>query len=61
MGMSLYKITNRFVELMDKEENEELTPEEVQAIGLELEQELLNKSSNIIGYIKIKIKLKIGY
>jgi hypothetical protein len=52
MGMSLYKITNRFVELMDKAENEELTPEEVQAIGIELEKELLNKSSNIIGYIK---------
>lgn len=51
-NLSLYNITNRFVELMDKAENEELTEEEVQAIGLELEQELLNKSSNIIGYIK---------
>ena len=51
-GLSLYNITNRFVELMDKAENEELTQEEVQAIGIELEKELLNKSSNIIGYIK---------
>lgn len=51
-NLSLYNITNKFVELMDKAENEELTPEEVQAIGIELEKELLNKSSNIIGYIK---------
>lgn len=51
-GLSLYNITNKFVELMDKAENEELTAEEVQAIGIELEKELLNKSSNIIGYIK---------
>ena len=51
-NLSLYNITNRFVELLDKAENEELTTEEVQAIGIELEKELLNKSSNIIGYIK---------
>ena len=51
-NLSLYNITNKFVELMDKAENEELTPEEVQAISLELEQELLHKSSNIIAYIK---------
>ncbi len=50
--LSLYNITNKFVELMDKAENEELTEEEVQAIGVELEQELVNKSSNIIAYIK---------
>ncbi len=51
-NLSLYNITNKFVELMDKAENEELSAEEVQAIGLELEQELLHKSSNIIAYIK---------
>ena len=51
-NLSLYNITNKFVELMDKAENEELTPEEVQAISSELEQELLHKSSNIIAYIK---------
>lgn len=51
-SLTLYNITNKFVELMDKAENEELTPEEVQAISLELEKELTTKSSNIIGYIK---------
>ena len=51
-NLSLYNITNKFVELMDKAENEELTAEEVVAIGKELENELVNKSSNIIGYIK---------
>lgn len=51
-NLSLYSITNKFVELMEKAENQELTPEEVQAIGVELEKELMNKSSNIIAYIK---------
>lgn len=51
-NLSLYNITNKFVELMNKAENEELTEEEVQEIGAELEQELLNKSSNIIAYIR---------
>lgn len=51
-NLSLYNITNKFVELMEKAENEELSAEEVQAIGMELEQELMNKSSNIIAYIK---------
>lgn len=51
-NLTLYNITNKFVELMDKAENEELTEAEVQAIGVELEQELINKSSNIIAYIK---------
>jgi len=51
-NLSLYNITNKFVELMDKAENEELSAEEVQLIALELEQELLHKSSNIIAYIK---------
>lgn len=51
-NLSLYNITNKFVELMNKAESEELTEEEVQEIGAELEQELLNKSSNIIAYIR---------
>lgn len=51
-NLSLYNITNKFVELMNKTENEELTEEEIQTLGAELEQELLNKSSNIIAYIK---------
>lgn len=50
--LSLYNITNKFVELMNKAEIGDLTEEEVQAIGVELEQELLQKSSNIIAYIK---------
>lgn len=49
-NLTLYNITNKFVELMDKAE--ELTAEEVQALSVELENELVNKSSNIIGYIK---------
>jgi hypothetical protein len=51
-NLTLYNITNKFVELIDKAENEELTAEEVQALSVELEQELVNKSSSIIGYIK---------
>ena len=51
-NLSLYNITNKFVELMDKAENEDLTEEEIQVINAELEQELLQKSLNIIGYIK---------
>lgn len=42
-NLSLYNITNKFVELMNKAESEELTEEEVQEIGAELEQELLIK------------------
>ena len=50
--MSLYKITNKFVEIMDKAENGELTEEEYNKLGEELAIELLNKSANIVGYIK---------
>lgn len=50
--LTLYNITNKFVDLMNKSENEELSEEEIQAIGLELQNELVNKSSNIIAYIK---------
>ena len=51
-NLSLYKITNNFVELMDKAQNEELTEEEYNKLGEELTIELQNKSTNIIGYIK---------
>lgn len=51
-GLSLYNITNKFAEIMDKAESGELTEEEYSKLGEELALELQNKSSNIIGYIK---------
>lgn len=51
-NLSLYNITNKFVELMDKTQEGELTEEEYNELGNELALELKNKSSNIIGYIK---------
>lgn len=50
--LTLYNITNKFTELMDKAQNGELTEEEYNELGEELAQELQNKSSNIIGYIR---------
>lgn len=50
--LSLYKITNKFVEIMEQAENGELTEEEYNKLGEELALELQNKSANIIGYIK---------
>lgn len=50
--LTLYNITNEFTELMDKAQNGELTEEEYNKLGEELAQELQNKSSNIIGYIR---------
>lgn len=50
--LSLYNITNKFVELMDKAQNEELTEKEYNELGEELAIELQNKSSNIIGYVQ---------
>ena len=50
--LSLYQITNKFAEIMDKAENGELTEEEYNQLGTELAQELQSKSSNIIAYIK---------
>lgn len=52
MSLSLYNITNKFVELMDKAQDGELSEEEYNELGNELALELQNKSSNIIGYIK---------
>lgn len=51
-NLSLYQITNKFAEIMDKAESGELTEEEYNQLGTELAQELQSKSSNIIGYIK---------
>ena len=51
-NISLYNITNRFAELMDKANEGELTEEEYNELGNELALELQNKSANIIGYIK---------
>ena len=49
-NVSLYNIKNRFFDLFEKAENEELTQEEYQEQGTELAKMLQNKSSNIIGY-----------
>lgn len=51
-NLSLYNITNKFVELMDKAQDGELTEEEYNQLGEELALELQNKSANIIGYVK---------
>ena len=51
-NISLYNITNKFVEIMDKAQEGELTEDEYNELGNELALELKNKSSNIIGYIK---------
>lgn len=51
-NMGLYNITNKFVEIMDKAQEGELTEDEYNELGNELALELKNKSSNIIGYIK---------
>lgn len=51
-NLSLYNITNKFAELMDKAQDGDLTEEEYNELGEELAIELQNKSANIIGYIK---------
>lgn len=50
--LTLYNITNKFVDLMDRVENGELTEEEYNKLGEELAIELQNKSSSIIGYVR---------
>lgn len=50
--LTLYNITNRFTDLMEKAESGELTEQEYNELGEELAKELQNKSSNIIGYIR---------
>ena len=51
-NLSLYNITNKFVELMDKAQEGDLTEEEYNQLGEEVIKELQNKSANIIGYIR---------
>lgn len=51
-NLSLYNITNKFIEIMDKVAGGELSEEEYNELGKELAVELQNKSSNIIGYIQ---------
>lgn len=51
-NLSLFNITNNFLELMNKVEEGEITEEEYNKLGQELARELQNKSSNIIGYIQ---------
>ncbi len=58
-NLSLYKITNKFVELMDKAECGELTEEEYNELGQDLAMQLQEKGSNIIGYTK-NIELTIN-
>lgn len=48
--LTLYNITNKFAELMDRAENGELTEEEYNELGQELALELQQKGSGIIGY-----------
>lgn len=51
-NLSLYNITNKFVEIMDKAQDGELTEEEYNELGQELATQLQQKSSNIAGYIQ---------
>jgi hypothetical protein len=51
-GLSLYNITNKFVELFEKANDEELTEEEFQQQGEELGLLLTQKSASIIAYDK---------
>ena len=53
-NLSLYNVTNRFVELMDKAQDGELTEEEYNQLGEELALELQRKSTGIIGYTQNK-------
>ena len=50
--LTLYNITNKFTEIMEKAESGELTEQEYNELGEELAKELQNKSSNILGYIR---------
>ena len=50
--LSLYNITNKFTEIMNKVETGELTELEYNEMGEELALLLKQKSSNIIGYIR---------
>lgn len=51
-NLNLYNITNKFVDLMNRAEEGELTEQEYNQLGEELALELQNKSTNIVGYIQ---------
>ena len=51
-NLSLYNITNKFVDLMNKAKEGELTEQEYNELGSELALELKNKSTSIVGYVK---------
>ena len=48
--LKLYEITDYFIASMDKLENGELTPEDIEDIQEEIHNALMQKSNNIIGY-----------
>ena len=53
-NLSLYNITDKFIEIMDKVQDGEITEEEYNELGEELAVALQNKSIGIIGYIQNK-------
>lgn len=57
MSLSLYKITDNFVDLMDKVQEGTITEEEYNKLGEELALKLQQKSGNIAGYIQDKNSL----
>lgn len=50
--LTLYNITNKFTELMDKAQEGELTEQEYNELGEELALQLQQKGRNIIGYTR---------
>lgn len=50
--LTLYNITNKFVDIIEKAQEGELTESEYNELGEELAIELRNKSANIIGYAR---------
>ena len=56
-NLSLYNITNKFVEIMDRAEEGELTEQEYNELGEELALQLQKKSGSIIGYVQNEISL----
>lgn len=58
--LTLYQITNGFMQVLDKEESGELSEEEVKAINEELTLALQQKSNNIIAYYQNRKTLYEG-
>ncbi len=51
-SLTLYEISNKFAEIIDKIEYGEITEEEYNKLGTQLAIELKNKSSNIVAYLQ---------